>query len=103
MLAFRGSSNDTTLQSLVVSDRASLMPNLASNRMILRGPAKGIDSFLDTCCSKTEDGTPFLDFERLVPTPRVLEGLHHSTDAEIAIEIATRKPRKTLIGEQTVL
>jgi hypothetical protein len=82
------------------------MPNLCANRMKVSGPAQFVDQFVSDCLS----GANGLDFDKIIPMPAVLDGASVGTsdsmgsDAEIGIEVLTRKPwRSPYRKEESVL
>jgi hypothetical protein len=79
------------------------MTNYVTNRLTVEGTKSDIDEFVDVCCSPAPGGAYVLDLGKLIPIPPALEGTPSSSDAEIGIEILTRKPRARPIGERSVL
>src|SRR5262245_7862310 len=82
------------------------MPNLCANRMKVSGPAQFVDQFVVDCFS----GADGLDFDKIIPMPKVLDGTSTGmsdamgSDAEIGIEVLTRKPLRSPLGrEESIL
>src|SRR5262249_61389981 len=82
------------------------MPNLCANRMKVSGPAQFVDQFVVDCFS----GADGLDFDKIIPMLKVLDGTSTGmsdamgSDAEIGIEVLTRKPLRSPLGrEESIL
>jgi len=78
------------------------MPNLCANRMKVSGPAQFVDQFSADCLS----GAGELDFDKIILMPKVLDGTSTGmsdamgSDAEIGIEVLTRKPLRSPLGKE---
>ena len=64
------------------------MPNLCSNRLRIKGSPQEIEAFARSCLT-LRDGFHELDFEKILPMPAILKGLHE--DAPQSADLTRRR------------